>query len=441
MRIAKLLLRVTIGLSMIFYTMSPTVFLPIGFAQATSGVPNTIGYQGRLKNSSGVPVTGTYDFKFYLYNASSGGTALATETHDDITVTDGYFSANLDFSSGDVADFAELLYLGIDVKADAASTYETMGSRVTFNSVAYSFFTRAIENASSAPATDLFEGRVYYNTTDNNIFVYDGSAWKELSQNLDDAYDAFGSAEKKITVDDATYGIEYEVTAAGNYVIDLQSTGDFIVQDAGTAYATFSDAGAFTVTDSSSQTLLGTTAAGVTTIGGTAASSNAIILDVDGTSGSDIFIDAYDATNNSTGEIIGHGSAITLNTYGSGGLTLSVGDSGNFVASTSDGDVSITAQGSSQHVNVTASNGDINLITGTSGGTINLGATNDITRTINIGTTLGSETINIGTVSSGTSAADIIAIGNNDSSTSISMTSGTGGVSITSTGTGDITLD
>src|SRR3989338_6167921 len=309
MRIAKVLLHSAIGLSMIVYMMSPFALLSVPSADAAAGISTKVGYQGRLKNSSGTALSGTYDFIFKLFNASSGGTALATETHNDVVVTDGYFTAQIQLT-GDVADFAETLFLSVQVKADAASTYETMSTRVEFNSVAYSFYTGGIRNASSEPTADLANGVMYYNTTNDNLYVYDGSAFQQLATNLDDAYDGFGSAAQVITVDDAVTGISFDVAAAGNYDIDLQSTGDFRIQDNGTTYATFSDAGAFTLTDSSSNTLIGTTAAGVVTIGGTSAGT-AVSIDVDGTSGADVLIDAYDATSNLTGQFTAQASDIT----------------------------------------------------------------------------------------------------------------------------------
>ena len=115
-------------------------------ALAAVGAPDTINYQGRLKDSDGVSLTGTYDFVFKLYDASSDGNLLATETENDISVTNGYFSVLLDFD-GDIADFANLVYVDIQVKEDSALAYETMATRASLNSTPYSFFAKAIENS------------------------------------------------------------------------------------------------------------------------------------------------------------------------------------------------------------------------------------------------------------------------------------------------------
>ncbi|MBI2473583.1 RICIN domain-containing protein, partial [Candidatus Uhrbacteria bacterium] len=590
MRTAKILLHTFVGISMVFYTLATALLAVPSTAQAAYGYPSTIGFQGRLKNSSGQAISsGTYDFRFKLYDGSDASTATQTSADwiysNDVTVTSGYFSTS--FTPGsDTSDFADDLYVLVAVAsstgagASADGSYESFSTTtlIQLNKTPYAIFAQAIETNTTAPSSNLFEGRVYYNPDDNAMYVYTGSAFTEVSSTLDDAYDAFGSAAQIITVDDAVTGISFDVAAAGNYDIDLQSTGDFRIQDAGSTWAQFTDAQSFDVdgtgaisldsdaasnfntsagdltlqaeaasvnvlaaeaaadairlnasnaaggididagtagiaidstgalsldaagtssnfslasdgagddltlavtgaTDSSvvvNSSGTGTdavdvnaTAGGITldaaggisidaaaasnlttsvgaltlstTAGGTSSSvilqsvdtsSDAIYLDADGAAGSGIYLDAYDATNNVTGVVTLDGSSLSLNSFSSGGITLSVGDSGNFVASTANGDLSLTAQGATQHVNITATNGDVNLITQTAGGSINIGTSGDVTRTVNIATTLGSEAINIGTVSAGSSATDTISIGNDDNATSITMTTGTGGLDV-----------
>lgn len=66
--------------------------------------PNIISYQGRLLNSNGVPVAdASADILFQIYNESSGGTCLwsnsasdcSSSTERTVTLTDGLFSENL----------------------------------------------------------------------------------------------------------------------------------------------------------------------------------------------------------------------------------------------------------------------------------------------------------------------------------------------------------
>ncbi len=75
-----------------------------------------IPIQGRLTDSHGVPLNGTYNIKFSLYESSSGGTAVCSDT-DPVHVTDGLFTAYIDFChNNDIV--GKQLYLGIKVGSD-----------------------------------------------------------------------------------------------------------------------------------------------------------------------------------------------------------------------------------------------------------------------------------------------------------------------------------
>ena len=54
-------------------------------------------YQGQLKNA-GQPAAGLHDFRFALYDAASGGAQVGTiQCVDNILVSDGLFTAAIDF--------------------------------------------------------------------------------------------------------------------------------------------------------------------------------------------------------------------------------------------------------------------------------------------------------------------------------------------------------
>ncbi len=82
-----------------------------------------INYQGKLTNSANVNVAdGSYTFVFNLYQVSTGGAAIWTETQT-VTVTNGLFSVMLgSVSSLASIDFNQTLYLGITVGADSEMT-------------------------------------------------------------------------------------------------------------------------------------------------------------------------------------------------------------------------------------------------------------------------------------------------------------------------------
>ena len=92
---------------------------PEGEVEA-AGVVNAIPIQGRLADASGNPLTGNYSIRFRLYDASSGGTVMCEDT-DMVAVTDGLFSAYMDFcDSSDIN--GRQLWLGIRVGTDAEMT-------------------------------------------------------------------------------------------------------------------------------------------------------------------------------------------------------------------------------------------------------------------------------------------------------------------------------
>ncbi|MBI5836192.1 MAG: hypothetical protein HZB25_02995 [Candidatus Eisenbacteria bacterium] len=76
-------------------------------------VGSSFTYQGSL-NDGGSPATGAYDFQFSLFDAASAGTNLAgTLTLDDVAVTSGVFSVDLDFGSASFSGEARWLELQV----------------------------------------------------------------------------------------------------------------------------------------------------------------------------------------------------------------------------------------------------------------------------------------------------------------------------------------
>jgi len=82
-------------------------------------VTSAINYQGRLTDSSGSPLSGTYTVTFRLYEAATGGTALDTDIHD-VVVTDGLFNTEIDFDQSYFDGRA--LWLGVKVGTDSEMT-------------------------------------------------------------------------------------------------------------------------------------------------------------------------------------------------------------------------------------------------------------------------------------------------------------------------------
>lgn len=99
---------------------------------------STIAYQGRLADSAGSPLTGTYNMIFRLYSASSGGTPLWEEQwtgSNGVRVSDGLFNVML----GSLTQIPQAvvtgqyqLFLGITVGTD-----DEMAPRVQLGSVPF----------------------------------------------------------------------------------------------------------------------------------------------------------------------------------------------------------------------------------------------------------------------------------------------------------------
>jgi hypothetical protein len=108
--------------------------IAISFAQ----VPQLVNYQGKL-DSAGVPLNGTRDLTFKIYDVLTGGTAIWTETQTGATITNGVFNVIL----GSVSAFSTATsplftgtgdrYIGITVGSGTEMT-----PRLRITSVAYS---------------------------------------------------------------------------------------------------------------------------------------------------------------------------------------------------------------------------------------------------------------------------------------------------------------
>jgi hypothetical protein len=91
-----------------------------GIEGVESTLSEAIPIQGRLTDSHGVPLNGSYSMKFSLYERATGGTAVCSDT-DWVHVTDGLFTAYIDYChNNDIT--GKQLYLGIKVGSDPEMT-------------------------------------------------------------------------------------------------------------------------------------------------------------------------------------------------------------------------------------------------------------------------------------------------------------------------------
>jgi hypothetical protein len=132
----------------------PAVLL-LTAATALRAQPLTTGftYQGELR-SSGTPASGLFDFRFRLYDASTGGAQQGpTLCSDNITLTAGRFTTQLDF--GSVFSGAQR-FLEIDARQDTGTDcsisagFTTLGPRQPLTAAPYASFSTAANTAQSA---------------------------------------------------------------------------------------------------------------------------------------------------------------------------------------------------------------------------------------------------------------------------------------------------
>ncbi|MDG1950923.1 MAG: hypothetical protein P8J32_08990, partial [bacterium] len=394
MRTAKTILHAFVAVSMVFSTVATALVAVPSVAHAQSiGYPTSVGFQGRLKNSSGDAITsGTYDFRFRFFDSSDATATSGYIYVDDISVANGFFSAPIPLGA-DIADFVNELELEVGTVtstgagSSGSGSYETFTTRITMYKAPYAVFSQGIENSASDPSNP-YAGRMYYNTSKGELKVYDGSAWDTMADTLDKAYDNFGTAAQIITVDDATTGLEFSVEAAGNMTFDLQSTGDLVVQDAGSTWAQFTDGQAFDVNG-----------------------TGAVSLDADAasnfnTSAGDLTFDAEAGSVNLDG---GEAAADAVNIDASnaaGGIDIDAGTAGIDIATT--GSFSIDGTGTASNITL-ASDGSADVLTfsvsGATDSSLILSSSGTGSDALDINATAGGVDIDAATASAFTTAA------------------------------------
>lgn len=128
--------------------LSIVLFLILSLYIFGQGIPETINYQGLLKDTSGVTVSnGNYSITFKLYDSESGGTELWKETKV-INVNNGIINTRLgSLIPISPSIFTQMLWLGITVETGAE-----LSPRIALSSVPYSFMSMSLPDASITQA-------------------------------------------------------------------------------------------------------------------------------------------------------------------------------------------------------------------------------------------------------------------------------------------------
>ena len=113
-----------------YLPLAVAVTLLIGPGNGYGEVPlgNEFTYQGQLKDG-GAPADGYYDFIFLLYDAQTGGAQVGNEMElDEVFVSDGLFTVELDFGSSAFAGDARWLQVSVR-DSDLGGEYADLSPR------------------------------------------------------------------------------------------------------------------------------------------------------------------------------------------------------------------------------------------------------------------------------------------------------------------------
>ena len=105
------------------------VVLAVAGLVAAAPLGTAFTYQGQLRQA-GVPVNGTCDLQFSLFDAASGGAQVgATQAASGVTLVDGRFTVQLDFGACPTCFNGSPRFLEIAVKPTSGSTFTTRSIR------------------------------------------------------------------------------------------------------------------------------------------------------------------------------------------------------------------------------------------------------------------------------------------------------------------------
>jgi hypothetical protein len=112
---------------------------------AAQPIGTAFTYQGRLTDA-GSPANGTYDFRFTLYDAATGGAAVGTPvTANGVAVAEGLFASLLDF--GPAAFAGQARWVLVEVRPAGGGTYTPLAPRQPLTPAPYSLFSSTTDPA------------------------------------------------------------------------------------------------------------------------------------------------------------------------------------------------------------------------------------------------------------------------------------------------------
>lgn len=82
-----------------------------------AAIPLTMSWQGTIKDSNGDNLNGSFEFTFSIYESSTGGSAIWSETLTGVPVADGLVSVILGKIEPIDLPFGDKYYFGISINS------------------------------------------------------------------------------------------------------------------------------------------------------------------------------------------------------------------------------------------------------------------------------------------------------------------------------------
>ncbi|MBI2634972.1 MAG: hypothetical protein HYW79_00255 [Parcubacteria group bacterium] len=135
------------------------VFLSLNTTSyAATGTPTIFSYQGRLTNAAGALQTGTFYFKFSIWDVATGGTAGTNRlwpsggpAEVSATVTSGVFNVNIGDTDNGYPDSLDYnfntnkdIYLQVEASSSSGSGFETLDPRQRISSAVFARLAAAV---------------------------------------------------------------------------------------------------------------------------------------------------------------------------------------------------------------------------------------------------------------------------------------------------------
>jgi hypothetical protein len=109
-------------------------------------------YQGSLQDG-GSPAHGAYDIRFSLYDAQTGGDLAGTVTNSATPVTNGLFTATLDFGPGVFT--GEALWLDLAARRAGTEAFTPLTPRQPLAASPYALYANVAQTASNVSASNI----------------------------------------------------------------------------------------------------------------------------------------------------------------------------------------------------------------------------------------------------------------------------------------------